>query len=328
MIRDPDLPDIKREFAAAPASWYLVCTVAELERKPVRFDLPDGQTFVAFRTPHQKATVISGLCSHMGADLSRGCVKNGRIVCPLHAWEYGRDGRCEHIPASADIPEFARQKTYPVEERAGLVFFFNQPQARFPLPFFDGVDPDAMVPARPIDFTEAVPWYLIGGNGFDKQHFANTHDRHLVAEPVVDSPSPFAMRSQLDLAIGGSSHTDRLTRILAGKQSRMTVTSWCGSLIFANAKFRRTTTYGMIAVRPLPNDAVHARVVVFVPRSRNMLTRLLFDPLHAAVRRHFISEFFKSDLGRLAGIRFHRERMIAADKMLVDYLEWLHKVHR
>ena len=28
MIRDPNLPEMKREFAAAPSSWYLVCTVA------------------------------------------------------------------------------------------------------------------------------------------------------------------------------------------------------------------------------------------------------------------------------------------------------------
>lgn len=328
MIRDPHLPETKQEFAAAPASWYLVCTVAELARKPVRFDLPDGESFVAFRAPGQSATVISGRCSHMGADLSRGCVKNGRIVCPLHAWEYGRDGRCEHIPASADIPEFARQQTYPVEERAGFVFFFNRPQTRFPLPFFEGVDPDAMVPAKPFDLWEKTPWYFVGGNAFDKQHFENTHDRQLVGEPLVDSPHPFAMRSQLDLAIGGTSHTDRLTRLIAGTQSRMTVTSWCGTLVFATARFRNTTTYGMVSIRPLDNLGTHARVVVFVPRSKTLLGRVVIDPLHALVRRHFINEFFKSDLGRLAGIRFHRERMIAADKMLVDYLEWLHKVHR
>ncbi len=328
MIRDPNLPEMKREFAAAPSSWYLVCTVAELARKPVRFDLPDGQTFVAFRTPDQKATVISGRCSHMGADLSRGCVKNGRIVCPLHAWEYGRDGRCEHIPASADIPEFARQRIYPVEERAGLVFFFNQPEARFPLPFFEGVDPEAMVPARPIDFTETVPWYLIGGNGFDKQHLAATHDRNLIAEPVVDSPHPFAMRCRLDLSIAGNSYTDHLTRMFAGKHSQMTLTSWCGSLLFGVAKFRRATTYGMISVRPLPNHAIHARIVVFVPRSSNSMARTILDPINAAVRRHFIAAFFQSDIGKITGIRYHHERMITADKMLVDYLEWLHTMHR
>lgn len=264
----------------------------------------------------------------MGANLARGCVKDGRIVCPLHGWEYAPDGRCERIPSSNEIPAFAMQKSFPVEERCGLVFFFNAKHARFPLPFFNGIEPETMTAAKPINLLEDAPWYLIGANGFDKQHFEKTHDRPLLAEPMVDQPHPFAMRNHLELAIGGTSHTDRLTRTLAGKQSQMTITSWCGTLIFATARFRKTTTCGLVAVHPLPNHASRVQVIGFVPRSGNAFARAVIDPLHAAVRRHFISAFFQSDLGKLVGTRYNPNRMIPADKMLVDYLDWLHKIHR
>ncbi|MFO1490839.1 MAG: Rieske 2Fe-2S domain-containing protein [Kiritimatiellia bacterium] len=38
----------------------------------------------------------------MGADLGNGCVKGDRIVCPVHAWGFGPDGRCAHIPAGGE----------------------------------------------------------------------------------------------------------------------------------------------------------------------------------------------------------------------------------
>ena len=315
------------DFADAPASWYFIGTLAELDRGPVAFELPDGK-YVAFRAPGESAVVLGGRCSHMGANLARGCVKDGRIVCPLHGWEYGRDGRCERIPSSGEIPAFARQTSFPVQEMAGLVFFFNRAEARFPLPFFNGVSPDELRPAEAFDLWDDVPWYLLAGNGFDRQHFESTHSRQIVRAPEVDAPHEFARRSLLNLSILGDSWADRLTRLLAGNRSQMTVTSWCGSLIFATAKFRRTTTYGMVSVRPLANLATHAKVVVFVPRSKSSLGRAFVDPLHARVRRKFIRAFFEDDLGRLSGTRFCRERMIDADKMLVDYLDWLHKIHR
>jgi phenylpropionate dioxygenase-like ring-hydroxylating dioxygenase large terminal subunit len=264
----------------------------------------------------------------MGADLSRGCVKDGRLACPLHGWEYGTDGICGRIPASTEIPAFARQPAYPVEVRGGHVFFFNRTVARFPMPFFEGLEPEALRPARPFDLWEEAPWYMVAGNGFDRQHFENTHDRRLVAEPVVDSPHPFARRSQLDLAIDGTSCADHLTRALAGRQSRMTVTSWCGTLIFATARFRRVQTYGIVAVRPLNNWATHARVIVWVRRSGTLIGRVAIDPLNAIIRRHFIKQFFQADLGRLSGTQYHPNRMISSDKMLAEYLLWLQSVHR
>lgn len=324
----PDTSSLPLEFGSAPASWYFIGTLAELERGPLLFELPDGKAYVGFRPPGQSAAVLSARCSHMGANLARGCVKDGRLGCPLHGWEYGRDGKCERIPSTSEIPVFARQQSFPVKEQAGLVFFFNRPTALFPLPFFEGVSPEQLRPAEAFDLWDDVPWYMLGGNGFDRQHFESTHTRHVLGEPEYHAPHPFARRSVFNLSIRGTSWVDRFTRLFAGDRSQMTVTSWCGSLVFATAKFRRTTTYGMVSVRPLENGAAHAKVIVFVPRSTGWIGRALLDPLHLRIRRRFIRSFFEDDIGRLSGTRFCPSRMIPTDKMLLDYLEWLHRVHR
>ncbi len=315
-------------FAAAPASWYYLGSASEIAAGPRRFELPDGQSCVAFRTPGNPVTVLGGRCSHMGADLSRGCVKGARIVCPLHGWEYGSDGLCAHIPASPEIPPFARQPSFPVEEHGGHVFFFNRPTARFPMPFFAGLTESDLLAARPFDFTVDAPWYLVSANGFDVQHFRCAHDRTLLGEPTVDSPHPFAWRLRARFRVEGHSLRDRLTRWISGPEVQMTVENWSGNLVLVTAKFRRTTSYGLVSFVPLEKDRTRVRDIVWVPRSKNGFARRWIDPLDAIIRRSFIREFVRADVHRSAGIGFHPGRMIAADKVLVGYLCWLQNILR
>jgi nitrite reductase/ring-hydroxylating ferredoxin subunit len=315
------------EFPSAPSSWYCLGSVSDLARGPLWVALPGGHEFVGYQAESGRFVVLSARCSHMGADLSKGGVAGECLSCPMHAWEYGPDGLCTRIPAASDIPSFARQVSFPVEERGGHLFFFNRPQARFPMPFFEGMTPEMLFPAPAFEMLDDAPWYFIGANGFDLQHFRNAHDRVLAAEPVVDSPDPFAKRIQLRLKVEGSSAADRLTRRLAGDEVDMTITSWAGTLIFAVSRFKRTTSFGMVSVRPEEDFAMRARVVVWVRRSRHPAARLLLDPVNARIRRKFVRIFLESDLGRMSGVRFHRQRAIEADQVLRGYFEWLQEVH-
>ena len=317
-----------RGFDSVPASWYYVGSVAEISRSPRRFELPDAQTFVAFRAADGRVAVLGGRCSHMGADLARGCVKDGRLVCPLHGWEYAGDGKCGHIPSSPEIPSFARQPAFPVEVRGGHVFFFNRAEARFPMPFFEGRKDTDLLAARPFEFTVDAPWYLVSANGFDVQHFRCAHDRTLLGEPVADSPHAFAWRMRARFRVTGDSFPDRLIRWFSGAEVEMSVENWCGNLVLVTAKFHRTISYGIVSFVPLANNRTRVRDIVWVPRSRNRIARRLLDPLDAMIRRAFIRKFVRSDVNRSAGIRFHPSRMIAADKVLADYLGWLQNVHR
>src|SRR5262245_9267595 len=95
-------------FPAAPVSWYFFGTAAEVSKGPVTREL-FGQRLVAFQTESGRLSVMDARCAHMGTDLGRGCVVGEAIRCPYHHWEFSADGRCSHIPASAEIPAFARQ---------------------------------------------------------------------------------------------------------------------------------------------------------------------------------------------------------------------------
>jgi phenylpropionate dioxygenase-like ring-hydroxylating dioxygenase large terminal subunit len=313
-------------FPTCPTSWYLFGSVRELSRGPVSRDIL-GRRLVAFRTPSGRLTVMDGRCKHLGTDLGAGKVVGETLECPFHNWRYAPDGRCVHIPATNEIPDFARLQTYPTVERHGFVFFFNGPSPLFPLPFFPEVDPDDFLPSEPFDAVLRCPWWMIGANVFDVQHFKAAHDRKLISDPVVESPSPYARRISAEFAVLGDTLRDRLVRLLAGDRVKMSFTDWCGNIIFATPTFRRTTSYGMLITEPLGPELVHVHGIVFVKRRTSQLGRWLVDPLHVRIRRYFIKEFLQSD-ARLGtkGLRYNPAGLLEGDEELIRYFTWLASV--
>jgi hypothetical protein len=148
----------------------------------------------------------------------------------------------------------------------------------------------------------------------------------LLEEPKVSNPSPFARRVVMKLAVTGNSCQDALTRLIAGPQVTMDVTVWGGTLILVRAEFRRTTSFGIFNVLPIDAERTRGRVIVWVKRSQGLPGRVLFDPLNAAIRRLFIQTFLRSDLPRIAGLRYQPGNLIAADALMSDYFAWLEKV--
>jgi hypothetical protein len=123
--------------------------------------------------------------------------------------------------------------------------------------------------------------------------------------------------------VSGNSIQDRLTRWIAGPQVRMEVTVWGGTVILVRASFARTTTYGMLNVLPIDAQRTHGRVIVWIKRSKTAVGRMLFDRLNAAIRRFFIQAFLRSDLPRIAGLRYQPGNLITADQIMADYFKWL-----
>ena len=200
-------------FPTYPAAWYLFGDSREMHRRPVSKDLL-GRRLVAFRTAGGEVAVLDSRCSHLRADLGNGCVVNDTIQCPYHHWRYDRTGRCVDIPAGVAIPEFARQASYPAQERHGLVFFFHGPRALYPLPFFADADPGDFIRARPFGMTLHCPWWLVGANACDLQHFLGSHDRKLAGPPTVENPTPYSRRARAPFAVVGTSWRDRLTELV------------------------------------------------------------------------------------------------------------------
>lgn len=316
------LMPLAEDFPEFPVGWYLFCDSSQLRKGP--FSKPFiGRGIVAYRGDSGRVYAMDSRCSHLGSDLGNGTIRGECIQCPFHAWMFQGDGRCSNIPAQKEIPEFARQRSYPAVERNGLVFIFNGDTASFDLPYFPGCEPDELYPSRPFGTVLDCPWYMAGANAFDLQHFRAAHDRRLQGEPEVDQPFPYAFRASGRFSVSGDTIQDRLTRMIAGEAVTLKIVDWCGSLSFATAEFGRTSTYGLVAREPLPRGRVKVDVIVFVRRSRSAWGRAIWDPIHVAIRRQFIKNFLTEDAIRLEGVRYTPERLIDADRDMASYFRWV-----
>ena len=112
-------------------------------------------------------------------------------------------------------------------------------------------------------------------------------------------------------------------RRFAGNEVTLAITDWCGTLSFATATFRRTTSYGMVSAVPLATGGVQVQVVVFVKRSAGRVGRSIFDPVNVAIRRYFIEKFLSADAIRLNGVRYNRHGLIECDREMIEYFLWL-----
>lgn len=68
--------------------------------------------------------VWEDLCIRRGARLSKGFIKNDRVVCPYHGWNYDRSAQCVLIPAApGERPmKKARALAHHAVEKYGLVW--------------------------------------------------------------------------------------------------------------------------------------------------------------------------------------------------------------
>lgn len=88
--------------------WYPVAFASELPRgaaatgsrptDPYGFQLL-GDPIVLFRDQHGAAQCVQDKCSHRSAPLSVGTVRDGRLECKYHGWQFGSGGKCESIPS-------------------------------------------------------------------------------------------------------------------------------------------------------------------------------------------------------------------------------------
>ena len=107
-----------------PEGWYFVARRKTIENKRLLQKTWLGRQIVVWCNDDGEVCAAESVCPHLGADLSPeagGRVRDGRLVCPFHGFEYDVTGQCVATPF-APAPKLARLKVYETREILGLVF--------------------------------------------------------------------------------------------------------------------------------------------------------------------------------------------------------------
>ena len=156
--------------------WYWVIPSADLARGGVARATVQGREVVVWRGADGLAHVVDAYCPHMGAHLAEGKVEGDGLRCFFHAWKFDGRGECVDIPCLAK-PVAARVRTWPTEERYGMVWVWTGETPSHPLPGVPEHAPDDPGDARVAGhFVKECHPNVMMINAIDAQHFNSVHD--------------------------------------------------------------------------------------------------------------------------------------------------------
>ncbi len=83
-----------------------------------------GEDIVLYRTPSGEVAALEDACPHRKLPLSKGSLRDGRVICGYHGLTFDGTGSCVAAPTQDEIPKTARVKRYPALERYGFVWLW------------------------------------------------------------------------------------------------------------------------------------------------------------------------------------------------------------
>jgi nitrite reductase/ring-hydroxylating ferredoxin subunit len=188
-----------------PRGWFVVASGAQITGKPYNAHY-FGEDVVIFRGESGKVVMLTAYCPHMGTHFGTSKtsyivtaglqVQGDNIRCPFHGWRFGPDGKCNDIPYfDGPIPQAARVRSWPVVERYGIVFCWNDPEGQepdFDLPEYPEWDDSSWVrwtelyhlcdlPCHPIEIFDNTSDYAhhLCIHGAEIRYYENEVDRHI-----------------------------------------------------------------------------------------------------------------------------------------------------
>jgi len=76
--------------------WYIACLSKRLKKRPLAVTILNTP-LVLFRTDTGIAALLDK-CPHRNAPLSLGKIRQGKIECPYHGWQFDQHGICQRVP--------------------------------------------------------------------------------------------------------------------------------------------------------------------------------------------------------------------------------------
>ncbi len=260
---------------------------------------------VAWRETEGRLHVWEDLCVHRGARLSKGTVRDDRVICPYHGWNYDGSAQCVLMPAAPGETPLKKAKaiTHHVQERYGLVWVcIGTPQRDIP-PFPEWDDACyTKVACGPYPFRSG---YRAVENFIDATHFPFVHAG---VNGILENPDPIAPYEVIETPAGLASSEVRVTQPYGDPRNVPVIAYYayqCLRPLVAYFKKRVVISDPARAHEGNPND-----------RFCTFLTAQQVDATHSIVRICCAMNF--SPAPTVEEVRKRQDLVYAQDSAIVD----------
>lgn len=162
-----------------PMGWYSVARSHELQVGEVKRVHAFDRELALYRTRSGVPVLQDAFCPHLGAHLGvEGRVVGESLRCPFHGWRFDTEGKCVEIPYCEEIPERARIRMWPTQEKNGEIYIWFHPEnsaPRFELPTLVELDDEHWTAPRYAEFEVPAHVQDIAENSCDPVHFQYVH---------------------------------------------------------------------------------------------------------------------------------------------------------
>ncbi|HEY9663940.1 MAG TPA: aromatic ring-hydroxylating dioxygenase subunit alpha [Allocoleopsis sp.] len=170
--------------------WYPLALSSEVSHNQPYSTTLLGEPLVLFRDLSGKVVCLHDACPHQGVPLSMGQIRQGKIECAYHGWQFGTDGQCEKIPCFADdakIPKGAKCRfAYTTQEQLGVVWVFaGDATMAPPLRLPEGTT-EVGWRHEVIVREQDIPHRLMIAGGLDFAHFPFLHTKSIASKKQRD----------------------------------------------------------------------------------------------------------------------------------------------
>lgn len=102
-------------------AWYVAALSSQLGRTLLPCRLL-GEAVVLYRTEDGRPVALEDACPHRKLPLSMGRIKGDAVECGYHGLTFDCTGKCIDAATQQRIPPFAKVRSYPVQDRYGLLW--------------------------------------------------------------------------------------------------------------------------------------------------------------------------------------------------------------
>lgn len=307
----------------AVEGWYWAYHSKKLKPgKATRLRFLD-QELVVFRTESGKVKALDAHCPHMGAHLACGKVEGEGIRCPFHAWKFEGNGDCVDIPTEKVVPKVASQRAWPVEEKYGLIWIWNGPEARTTVPEVPTLAGQEVEVRLGTPFLKNCHPNIVMINAIDNAHFNSVH-------PLVRSltgPTEFATAkvSENCMTFENTNECPQTTWV-----TRLMSRFYAGALTYQMSYHfgaTGTVTLGpdfmpmhlMFCLRPNEEGQALGQTLVLTKKRPGLIGRLVTS-VALGVARIAGAYFAKGDTEIFEYIDFNYQTPVSADRPILDFI--------
>lgn len=249
-----------------PRGWFAVAQSHEIGRRPFNVHYL-GQDMILYRGESGRVVMLDAYCPHMGTHIGKSTgsatvqgetwMEGDNIRCPFHAWRFGADGVCNHIPYhDGPIPAGARLRSWTVQERYGIVFCWHDPEGQHPdiaLPDYPEWDDPHWVRWEKLHYLDDVNHPVeVFDNLSDVAHLNHLHAGGGVLRYENELRGDFFMQREAQ-AMGANKHVSDGQRELMTGDGLHTMTSitGCAGPGISWAEFFEAKAKQIICITPI-----------------------------------------------------------------------------